>query len=177
MYSSSSTTATVGLASAIESSTDRATFGLLLPHRIRQFSWSSIGLWFMTTVGLASDTAPNCRKSRRKRPFMSIMGGQDPKGGPTTLANLALACVGCSLHKAAWARARDPGTRRAAWRTAHMENRAQRRARRRSPDLAGIGPKVSCDSNSDRGPGDLRSADGAGSGDPRTSPHGDPRTA
>lgn len=32
------------------------------------------------------------------------------KGGATTLDNLALACVSCSLHKAARHRARDPRT-------------------------------------------------------------------
>ncbi|MDZ4657325.1 MAG: HNH endonuclease signature motif containing protein [Bythopirellula sp.] len=32
------------------------------------------------------------------------------RGGPTTLDNLALACVSCSLHKAARQSARDPRT-------------------------------------------------------------------
>jgi 5-methylcytosine-specific restriction endonuclease McrA len=35
------------------------------------------------------------------------------KGGPTTLENLALACVTCSLRKAARMRARDPRSGRA----------------------------------------------------------------
>lgn len=36
------------------------------------------------------------------------------EGGPTTLSNLALACVSCSLRKAARVRARDPRTGRKA---------------------------------------------------------------
>jgi hypothetical protein len=58
---------------------------------------------------IVASTAAYLKKDK-KRLFMSTMFYPSNMPGKTTFANLALACVSCSLHKAAKQTASDPET-------------------------------------------------------------------